>query len=203
MREGLGAAFYASGDAEEAAQKFCEAADLNPADPAAYLFLGKIEKAATAVLPCSMEKLARFAKDQPGNALANYYYGIVLWKRSRGTGQSGGTQRAEALLEKATALDPKFGEAYLQLGVMHSAQRGLEQAIRYYKKALEVSPQLSDPHYRLGLAYRRMNEESKAEQEFLVYEEMQKAETAALEKERRELRQFLIILKDQRPVPPR
>src|SRR6266700_4083036 len=31
MREGLGAALYASGNAEEAARKFCEAADLNPA----------------------------------------------------------------------------------------------------------------------------------------------------------------------------
>src|SRR5213076_62293 len=53
---------------------------------------------------------------------------------------------------------------------------------------------------RLGLAYRRMNEEAKAEQAVRVYGEMQKAETAALEKERRELRQFLIILKDQRPA---
>ena len=117
--------------------------------------------------------------------------------------QSGGAQQAEAQLEKATAIDPKFGEAYLQLGIMHFAQGGLEQAIREYKKALEASPQLSEPHYRLGLAYRRMNEEAIAEQEFRVYEEMQKAETAALEKERRELRQFLIILKDQRPATPR
>jgi tetratricopeptide (TPR) repeat protein len=203
MREGLGAALYASGNAEGAARKLCQAADLNPTGPTAYLFLGRIEKAAPAVLPCSEEKLARFAHDQPGNALANYYYGIVLWKRSRGMEQSGGVQQAEALLEKATAIDPRFGEAYLQLGIMHFAQGELEQAIREYKRALEESPQLSDPHYRLGLAYRRMNEEAKAEQEFRRYEEMQKAETAALEKERRELRQFLIILKDQRPATPR
>lgn len=200
---GLGVALYAGGNSEEAARKLCEAADLNPADPAAYLFLGRIARAVPAVLPCSEEKLARFAKDQPENALANYYYGIVLWKRSRGMEQSGGVQQAEALLEKATAIDPKFGEAYLQLGIMHFAQGELEQAIRGYKKASEASPQLSEPHYRLGLAYRRMNEEAKAEQEFRVYEEMQKAETAALEKERRELRQFLIILKDQRPATPR
>ena len=200
---GLGVALYAGGNSEEAARKLCEAADLNPADPAAYLFLGRIERAVPAVLPCSEEKLARFAKDQPENALANYYYGIVLWKRSRGMEQSGGVQQAEALLEKATAIDAKFGEAYLELGILHFAQGRLEQAIREYKKASEANPQLSDPHYRLGLAYRRMNEEAKAEQEFRVYEEMQKAETVAVEKERRELRQFLIILKDQRPATPR
>jgi hypothetical protein len=46
-----------------------------------------------------------------------------------------------------------------------------------------------------------MGEESKAEQEFREYEQMEKAETAAIESRRRELRQFLIILQDQ-PAGP-
>jgi hypothetical protein len=45
-----------------------------------------------------------------------------------------------------------------------------------------------------------MGETSEAEREFRVYERMEKAETAALENQRRELRQFMIILKDQ-PTP--
>jgi len=203
MLAGLGAALYAGGNSEEAARKLCEAADLSPADPAAYLFLGRIEKATPAVLPCSEEKLARFAKAQPGNAMANYYYGIVLWKRDRGTEKSAGAQQAEALLEKTLVIDPKFGEAYLQLGILHFAQGRFEQAIHDYKKAIEVQPQISEPHYRLGLAYRRTKEEAKAQEEFRVYEEMTKAETAALEKERKELRQFLIILKDQTAAEPK
>jgi tetratricopeptide (TPR) repeat protein len=201
MLAGLGAALYAGGKSEEAARRLCEAADLKPADPAPYLFLGKMEKAAPALLPCSEQKLARFVRDQPGNALGNYYYGIVLLKRDRGSEDSAGLQQAEALLEKAVAIDPKFGEAYLQLGILHSGWGGFEQAIREYKKAIEVSPQLGEPHYRLGLAYRRMGEESKAEQEFRRYEQMEKAETAAIESRRRELRQFLIILEDH-PAGP-
>jgi len=46
-----------------------------------------------------------------------------------------------------------------------------------------------------------VREEAKAEQEFHVYEEMEKAEAAAMESQRRELRQFMIILKDQATVP--
>src|SRR2546429_417137 len=160
MLAGLGAALYADGKSEDAARRLCEAADLKPADPAPYLFLGKMEKAAPALLPCSEQKLAQFVRDQPGNALGNYYYGIVLWKRDRGSENSAGLQQAEALLEKAVAIDPKFGEAYLQLGILHSGRGGFTQAIREYKKAIEVSPQLGEPHYRLGLAYRRMGEES-------------------------------------------
>jgi tetratricopeptide (TPR) repeat protein len=197
MMAGLGAALYAGGSFDEAARRLCEASDLKPADPVPYVFLGKMEKSTPTSLSCAEQKLARFVRDQPGNALANYYYGITLWKRGRGSENPEGLQQAEALLEKAAVIDPKFGEAYLQLGILHSRQCGVEQAIRDYKKAIEVSPQLGEAHYRLGLAYRRIGEESKASQEFRVYEQMEKAETAAIESQRRELRQFLIILKDQ------
>src|SRR5207302_753773 len=82
---------------------------------------------------------------------------------------------------------------YLQLGILRTERGNFEQAIRDYTKAIEVSPQLSEAHYRLGSAYRRISEESKAEQEFWEYEKIEKAETAAIERQRRELRQFLVI----------
>jgi tetratricopeptide (TPR) repeat protein len=200
MLAGLGVALYAAGNTEEAARRLCEAADMKPTDTTAYLFLGKMEKSATALLPCGEEKLERFAQEQPRNAWANYYYGLTLWKRDRGSENSAGLQLSESYLGKAVTIDPKLGEAYLQLGILHSERGGLEQAIGDYKKAIEASPQLAEAHYRLGLAYRRTKEEAKAEQEFRVYEKMEKAETAAIESERRELRQFLIILKDQPAV---
>src|SRR2546421_4998160 len=198
MLSGLGAALYAEGKSEEAARRLCEAADLKPADPAPYVFLGKMEKAVTGVLPVGEQELARFVREQPGNALANYYYGVALWKRDRGSEKNAASlQQAEALLDKAVRIDPKLGEAYLQLGILRTERGNFEQAIRDYTKAIEVSPQLSEAHYRLGSAYRRISEESKAEQEFREYEKIEKAETAAIERQRRELRQFLVILKDQ------
>src|SRR3989440_1504840 len=198
MLSGLGAALYAEGKSEEAARRLCEAADLKPADPAPYVFLGKMEKAVTGVLPVGEQELARFVREQPGNALANYYYGVALWKRDRGSEKNAASlQQAEALLDKAVRIDPKLGEAYLQLGILRTERGNFEQAIRDYTKAIEVSPPLSEAHYRLGSAYRRISEESKAEQEFREYEKIEKAETAAIERQRRELRQFLVILKDQ------
>jgi len=197
MLAGLGAALYASGSYDEAARRLCDASDLRPADPAPYLFLGKMQKTAPAPLPCGEEKLARFAKDQPANALANYYYALALWKGQRGSGNPAGPQRAEALLEKAVTLDPQLGEAYVQLGILYSAQGRFAQAIQACKKAIEVSPDLGEAHYRLSLAYRRLGEESKAHQEFQAYERVEQTETAAIEQQRRELRQFLIILKNQ------
>lgn len=204
MLVGLGAALYASGAFDAAARRLCEASDLKPADPTPYLYLGKMEKASPTPLPCSEQKLARFAAEQPENALANYYYAMTLWKREKGSENSKPLQQAEGLLEKAVAIDPKLGEAYLQLGVLYSGRDAFEPAIHAYEKAVAVSPQLGEAHYRLALAYKRKGEEAKSRQEFQLYEQTEKTETAEVERQRRELQHFLVILKDQpAAAPPR
>jgi tetratricopeptide (TPR) repeat protein len=201
MLAGLGAALYSGGSYSDAARRVCEASDLALADPAPYLFLGKMEKAAPDPLPCAAEKLARFAHDQPANALANYYYAVSLSKRSRGSEDSAKLQQAEALLQKAIAADPKLDEAYVQLGALYAARGNFAQAISAYKRAIEANPQSGEAHYRLALAYKRAGEEGKSERELQLYKQADKTEAAAVEQQRREIRQFLIILKDQ-PQPP-
>jgi tetratricopeptide (TPR) repeat protein len=197
MLAGLGAALYASGAYADAARRVCEASDLQPADPTPYLFLGRMEKAAPDPLPCVEQKLARFAHDQPANALGNYYYAISLWKRGRGSENSANFQQAEALLQKAIADDPKLDEAYVQLGVLYSARGNFPEAIGAYKKAIEVNPESGEAHYRLALAYKRVGQDEKSEQQLQLYKQADKSETAAIEQQRREIRQFLIILQDQ------
>jgi tetratricopeptide (TPR) repeat protein len=197
MLAGLGAALYSAGSYEDAARKLCEASDLRPTDTAPYLFLGKMEKAAREPLPCGEEKLARFAHDQPANALANYYYGLALWKSQRGAQSAAGPQQAESLLEKAVRLDPKLGDAWVQLGLLYSDRGDFQQGVSAYKKAIEANPNLGEAHYRLSLAYKRTGEEAKAHEEFQIYKRVEETETAAIAQQRRELRQFLIILKNQ------
>ena len=197
MLAGLGAALYAGGAYADAARRVCEASDLQPADPTPYLFLGKMEKAAPDPLPCVAEKLARFTHDQPANPLGNYYYAVALWKQSRGPENSPACQQAEALLQMAVTADPKLDDAYVQLGILYAAQGNPSQAILAYKKAIEANSQSSEAHYRLALAYKRMGEDLKSEQQMQLYRQAAKTEAAAIEQQRREIRQFLIVLQDQ------
>ena len=205
MLAALGAALYTSGSADEAAQRLCEAANLEPANPAPYLFLGKMQEAASGPLPCAEQKLARFAQDQPENAFANYYYALALWKRNRGSENTDSLRRAEALLEKASMIDPKLDAADVQLGNLHFARGAFQEAVAAYQKAIATNPAGSEAHYRLGLAFKRIGEKTKAQAEFEQYKQLDKTETAAIERQRRELRQFLFVLKDQpaasRPNP--
>jgi tetratricopeptide (TPR) repeat protein len=199
---GLGAALYAARSYEEAALRLCEASDLKPEDPAPYLFLGKMQKTAPDPLPCAEEKLARFASGQPANAQANYYYGVSLWKRERAAANSADSHQSENLLEKAVALDPKFAEANLQLGILRAERGDFAAALRDYQKAMDADPQLGEAHYRMALAYKRTGDAAKAQHEFQAYEQIEKTEAAAAERQRRELRQFVIVLRDQTAASP-
>jgi tetratricopeptide (TPR) repeat protein len=196
MLAGLGAAQYAVRSYENAAASLCKAADLRPGDTAAYLFLGQMEKTVAGPLACAEEKLAAFAREQPGNAVANYYYAISLMKRAKQDGRGADLRAAQALLEKAVSLKPEFGEAFVQLGVLEAERGDFAAAIRNYQKAIAVGPQLSEAHYRLSLAYKRAGDEAGAKRELAAYQEALKNESAEAELQGRELKQFMVVLKN-------
>ncbi len=204
MLAGLGAALYTSGSVEEAAQRLCAASDLSPSDSAPYLFLGEMQEATSTPLPCIEQKLARFARDQPENAFANYYYALALWKRDRGSENPDALRQVEALLRKSSAIDPRLDLAYLQLGNLNFARGAFQEAVAAYRKAVAANPAGGEAHYRLGLTYKRIGEGVEAQREFEEYKQLDKTETAAIERQRRELRQFIFVLKGQSlKDPPR
>jgi tetratricopeptide (TPR) repeat protein len=197
MLAALGTALFASALYDEAALRLCDASDLNPADPAPYIFMGKIQMAAPTSLACIEPKLARFVREQPENSLANYLYAMALWKQQEQSANPQGLQQVETLLTKAVTIDAKCGDAYLQLGVLYFSRHDFEKAIGFYTKAIEVSPQLGEAHYRLGVAYDRIGEPAKARQEFQQHDEIEGQQAAAIERQRREVKQFLVVLQGQ------
>lgn len=196
MLAALGAALFASAKYDDAAARLCEASDLNPADSAPYIFLGKIDMAAPDPLPCVEPKLSRFVQEQPRDARAKYYYAMAILKRLKDSDASP-KPRVESLLTEAVTLDPQYSDAYLQLGIIQSDQHNFEKAIGFYQKAIDANPQLSDAHYRLGVAYERTGEPAKARHEFELHDEIEKEQAAAVERQRQEVKQFLVVLQNQ------
>jgi len=192
MLAALGTALFANARYDDAALRLCAASGMNPADPEPYIFMGKIEMAAPNPLPCVEEKLARFAKDQPGNALANYFYAMALWKGQSQPVDPKVLHQVETLLNKAVAIDNHCADADLQLGILSASQRSYEKAIGYYLKAIEANPQLAEAHYRLGMAYDRIGEPENAKREFQLHDEIKKRQAAEIDRQRREVKQFLV-----------
>jgi Tfp pilus assembly protein PilF len=127
---------------------------------------------------------------------------MAIWKREGQSADQQTLRQVESLLTKAVTIDAKCGDAYLQLGILHFSEHDLEKAIDFYKKAIEVDPQLSEAHYRLAVAYDRLGERAKAKREFQLHDEIEKLQAAAIERERREVKQFLVVLQGE-PANPR
>ncbi len=196
MLTALGAALFAGDMYEQAALRLCAASALNPADPSAYFFLGRIALASPEPLACVEPKLAEFVQAQPGNALAKYYYAMAILKR-QGPSKSQPPVQAEELLKGAVAIDPGCAEAYLQLGILSFERQDARQAIAFYKDAIAADGKLSEAHYRLGVAYDRSGEGMKAKEEFQIHDELEQQQASATDRERREVKQFLVVLQGQ------
>jgi tetratricopeptide (TPR) repeat protein len=194
MLAALGAALFAGARYDEAALRFCEASDLNPSDPKPYEYMGKIEMAAPNPLACIDRKLARFVQKQPENANANYFYAMAIWKGQEHSADQRALRQVETFLTKAVTVDPQCADGYLQLGNLYSSQRDYAKAIGFYEKAVKVNPQLGDAHYRLGVAYDRSGNREKAQQEFQLHDKIKTLEAEKVEKERREVKQFLVAV---------
>ena len=188
MLLGLAVALYSRGSYDQAAQRFFEAADLNPSDPAPYLFLGKISNGSITDSPGFAERLERFARLQPENAWANYYYAATLTRTS---------PKTRALLEKAVRLDPKLGDAFLLLGIVYAEEGNLTKAILAYQSAIEATPPMEEAYYRLAQAYRKTGDTAKAQKELELYQQLSQQSAQKLERERGEIQQFVFELKHQ------
>lgn len=207
MLIGLGAAWFVRGSYDQAVERICQASDLNPKDPAPYLFLAKIEIAQASPSDAIVEKLRQFVALQPENTEANYYYAVALWKRRKSPTDAATIAQVESLLNKTLRLNPNFASAYLQLGVVHSDQRDFPHAISDYKHAIGAGGQMQDrapveeAHYRLSQAYRQIGEADKAKAELRLYDRSAKESAQEAERERHEIRQFVYTLRDQPPNP--
>ena len=96
-------------------------------------------------------------------------------------------------------MEPPRGEIYVQLGMVYNAQGKKEAALEEFGKAVTASPDLSAAHYQLSLAYRRGGQVAKEDEEMKKYERLKRLEEAELEKERKEMRQFITVFKQAAP----
>src|SRR5579883_1829933 len=107
----------------------------------------------------------------------------------------------EAELRKAIALDSKFGDAYLHLGLLQIEQRDFVKAVESLQRAVDLTSLPDEAHLRLAQVYRELGEAEKARQESQLYSEVSEKKKAQLEQERHELGQFVYTMQGDSGSP--
>jgi len=189
---GLGSAAYAQDLTDQSARWLLQAIQLDPADPRPYLFLGKVQEVAKSEPQEWLEAFRRYAALRPDDARAHYYYAVAMEKERQGE-RDYALRAAE--LRKAIAIDGRMGEAYLKLGLLEEQEGKLAEAVASFQKAVDFTDFPDEAHLRLAQVYRRMGETEKAREESQLYEQIAASKKAKLEKDRRELGDFVVTEK--------
>ncbi|AFL89145.1 Tfp pilus assembly protein PilF [Terriglobus roseus DSM 18391] len=192
LRTGWGSALFSEARYEEAAQRLCEASDLQPNEPEPYLALGKADGASPVPLPGVLERLERFLKLQPRNPHASYLLATALLRR----GDPATSERAQTLLQQTVILDPKYAEAYLELGKIAATKKNVTETIHLYQEAIQSDPELGEAHFRLAVLYERTGKPAEAKQERAQHEAIEQKRAEQTEQERRSVKQFLVVLQE-------
>ena len=88
---------------------------------------------------------AQVLRDDPGNAIATHYSGMVAWHRAD-------LVDAERLLRASIAADAKVPDFHNNLGLLLRDTQRLDEAIACFRRALEVEPRWIEAFNNLGLA---------------------------------------------------
>jgi len=198
MAVGLGVAAYSLASYDTAAQRLCEASEIDPQDALPYMFLGKmqgIDNQRFAEMAGVL--LARFVRLQPENTWANYFYAVSLMRQ-----HDARSDEARPLLEKAIRLDPKLALVYLQLGIWYADRKDFPQAIGALENAVRIDSGLEEAHYRLGQDYRMNGQPEKSKVELEIYARISKQKNAEVGAERRGIQQFVYDLRSGAAAHP-
>lgn len=193
---GLGMALYSRGNYDDAVKALLKAADLSPSDSRCYLFLARAYDSSPSQADAVIDRFRRYAELEPGNAKAQYYYAMSLWKGKRTEDPNLDLHQIESLLKKSISLDPALADAHFQLANLYSAQNRYAEAVPEYVQARELNPDLADAYYRLGQAYVRTGQKERAQQEFQIYQRLRQKHLADLDQQRGEIRQFVYTEKN-------
>jgi tetratricopeptide (TPR) repeat protein len=169
LRVALGVAHYSLGQYDQAIEALCQAVDLDPKDTRALDFLGKMYDVAPEKADEVTGRLARFAREYPGNPAANYYCALSLRRRTQAHSVSA-DREAERLLLKAAKLSPEWADAHYQLGLLYEDESLEDNAIHEYQISVHLRPELAKAHYRLARLYEKKGQPQLAQAELHAFE---------------------------------
>jgi tetratricopeptide (TPR) repeat protein len=170
LRVALGVAHYSLGQYDQALEALCQAVDLDPKDTRALDFLGKMYDVAPEEADEVTRRLARFTREYPKNAAANYYYALSLRRRTTEGHSATVDREAERFLLRATKLSPEWADAHYQLGLLYEDESLQDNAIREYQVAVRLRPEVAKAHYRLARLYEKKGQRESAQAELHAFE---------------------------------
>ncbi len=157
-----------SGKWDEAEKDYRKILEKNPRYPGIHFRLARLLLSKPNPAPDFAEQAKKELNQEleidPSNAGAEY----VLGELAR---HAQDLSEAENHFSRAIKLDPRFGEAYLGLGMTLLAEKKYPEAVSPLQVAVKAQPGNPAAHYSLATAYSRTGRKEEAEKEFALQQQ--------------------------------
>jgi tetratricopeptide (TPR) repeat protein len=188
LKAARGIAFYADNRYKESAEVFAGLLAGDPGNAMWASLLGRNCSLIADVALAACDSLESFAEQHPKNAEAATYAATALLHQPADKRDNA---KARALLEQATAADPKLADAWYQLGVLDQEEGKWQESTAALEKAIAVKPTLAEAHYRLARAYSHLGRREDAAKEIALQQRYSKEQKESVDARLKEVTTFL------------
>lgn len=188
LKAARGIAFYADNRYKEAAGVF---SGLLAGDPGNAMWASLLGRNCSLIADATLgacDSLQSFAEQHPKNAEAATYTATMLLHQPADKRDNA---KARALLEQATAADPKLADAWYQLGVLDQEEGKWQQSTQPLEKAIGLKASLAEAHYRLARAYSHLGRHADAQKEIALQQRYSKEQQESVDARLKEVTTFL------------
>ncbi|MDE0105677.1 MAG: tetratricopeptide repeat protein [Bryobacterales bacterium] len=177
---GLGIAAYGKREFHEAVSRFLRAAELAPQLEQPHAFLGRLLQHAASRIDHITERMRVFHTEHSKNHFGPFLYGQALLAQLGTRRDEVALARIEDLLRESIEREDEFWEAHYELGVLLEKRRDFAQAEEHLRRAADLNPSASKPHYRLARVYQRLGKTREARQEREIHKLVVEREREAM-----------------------
>jgi Tfp pilus assembly protein PilF len=162
------------GDLKGATEHYRKALEINPRLPGVHYELAEaiLESAPTdaQVQAQAEEELQTAVKLDGDSAKTECLFGRIAERR-------GDPDGAYAHYERAFALNPGEVEAQMGLGRLQASKEKPQEAMKYFRMAVQSDPLNGEAHYRLASVYRILQMKDESKKEVQLYQEIKQAKS--------------------------